>query len=110
MKTAQEHEIFRALADPSRLRIVCLLLEGEMCVCDLTAVLEMPQPTISRHVRTLKLAGLVRDRRSGKWVHYRLGDGAPLAALKPHLKTMAGREPYATDRDRLFQYEKVRTC
>lgn len=110
MKTVQEHEIFRALADQSRLRIVCLLLEGELCVCDLTAVLEMPQPTISRHMSTLKLAGLVNDRRAGKWVHYRLGDDAPLAALKPYLHTMADREPYATDRTRLHQHDKVRTC
>jgi len=110
MRTVAEYEVFKALSESSRLRIVCLLLQGELCVCDLTAVLGMPQPTISRHMSTLKLAGVVEDRRSGRWVHYRLAEGAPLNELKPYLRTMAKKQPYAADSDRLHQYERVRTC
>jgi ArsR family transcriptional regulator len=68
MKT---HELFKSLAEPMRLRIAILLLEQELCVCDLMAVLQLPQSTVSRHMSRLKSAGLVVDRREGKWVYYR---------------------------------------
>lgn len=62
----------KALSDESRLRILKLLGEGELCVCHLMRVLEMKQSRISRHMGVLKQAGLVEDRRAGKWVFYRL--------------------------------------
>ena len=65
-------EILKALADPTRLRIVSLLRHGELCVCDLMEALQIPQSTISRHLATLKNAGWVKARRSGKWMHYLL--------------------------------------
>lgn len=64
--------LFKALADRTRLRIVHLLLAGELCVCDLVAVLAAPQPTISRHLAYLRRAGWVRSRRAGQWSYYRL--------------------------------------
>ena len=64
--------LFKALGDPTRLRIVKLLERGERCVCQLTAALGMGQSRISRHLAILKDAGLIEDRRAGKWVHYRL--------------------------------------
>ena len=64
--------LFKALGDPTRLRIVKLLERGERCVCQLTAALGMGQSRISRHLAILKDAGLIEDRREGKWVHYRL--------------------------------------
>ncbi len=63
---------FRALADEKRLQIVELLLDGELCVCDLVDALQVAQPLLSFHLKTLKQAGLVLDRRAGRWVHYRL--------------------------------------
>lgn len=79
-------KLFKALGDPTRLRIVKLLEEGELCVCQLTAVLQMGQSRISRHLSILKQAGLIADRKQGKWVHYRLsrqGSGhLPNFALK----------------------------
>jgi ArsR family transcriptional regulator len=66
--------IFKALSDETRLRIMGLLLEGELCVCDLMAVLELPQSTTSRHLAYLRNAGLVSDRRQGVWMKYRLAD------------------------------------
>lgn len=65
-------EILKALADPTRLRIVSLLRHGELCVCDLMEALQIPQSTISRHLATLKNAGWVKARRNGKWMHYML--------------------------------------
>lgn len=61
---------FKALADPTRLRIMNLLSEGEVCVCFLSEVLRMVQPKISRHLAYLKKAGLVIVRREGTWSHY----------------------------------------
>lgn len=70
-------EILKALSDPTRLRIVSLLRHGELCVCDLTAALQIPQSTVSRHLSSLKNAGWVKPRRSGKWMHYLLLDDVP---------------------------------
>ncbi len=67
---------FRALADDKRLQIVDLLLGGEQCVCDLVDALQIAQPLLSFHLKTLKQAGLVLDRRAGRWVHYRLNPRA----------------------------------
>ena len=63
---------FKALADPTRLRILELLAEQEMCVCELMAALHLPQPLVSHHLRVLRQAGVVRDDRCGRWICYRL--------------------------------------
>lgn len=73
----QTAQIFKALSDETRLRIVGLLLEGELCVCDLVAVLNLPQSTVSRHLAYLKNSGLVNDRREGIWMHYQISSGDP---------------------------------
>jgi ArsR family transcriptional regulator len=64
------HRTFRALADPTRLRILNLLLNEPVCVCDLAATLGLPQPLVSRHLAYLRSAGLVQDRRCGTRVNY----------------------------------------
>ena len=63
---------FQALADPKRLRILELLRGGERCVCDLVTELGTSQPLLSFHLKILREAGLVSDRRDGRWVHYSL--------------------------------------
>jgi len=65
--------LFKALADATRLRILGLLLTGEVCVCDIHESLKIPQPKASRHLAYLRRAGLVDTRREGLWIHYRLG-------------------------------------
>ena len=67
-------EFFRALADETRLRILNLLVQGELCVCDIMTVLDIGQSKASRHLACLRNAGLVRDRRSGVWMHYSLAE------------------------------------
>ena len=62
--------IFKVLSDHTRIRILKLILQRELCVCELMQVLNMTQSRISRHVNLLKQAGLVKDRREGKWVYY----------------------------------------
>lgn len=71
----QTSQLFKALSDDTRLRILGLLLEGELCVCDLVTILDMPQSTVSRHLAYLRNSGLVSDNRQGVWMHYRLADG-----------------------------------
>ena len=66
-------QILKALSDPIRLRIILLLQsEGELCVCDLMAVLKLPQSTVSRHLAYLKRSCWVDTRREGVWMHYQL--------------------------------------
>ncbi len=73
-------QLFEALADRTRLRLLNLIGQGEICVCFFTAILRAPQPTISRHLAYLRKSGLVEARRDGKWMHYSLrppaGEGA----------------------------------
>jgi len=68
--------VAKAIADPSRVRILKLLQPGELCVCDITAALDLAPATISKHLAALKTAGLLQQRRDGKWVFYRLADRA----------------------------------
>jgi ArsR family transcriptional regulator len=65
-------EVYGALADQTRLRILALLRDGEVCVCHIHAALDAPQPTVSRHLAYLRKCNLVDARRDGTWMHYRL--------------------------------------
>lgn len=66
--------VFKALSDETRVKILKLLEHGELCVCDIVAALDTIQPKVSFHLGVLKEAGLIRDRKRGKWVHYRIDD------------------------------------
>jgi ArsR family transcriptional regulator, arsenate/arsenite/antimonite-responsive transcriptional repressor len=66
--------IFKALADDTRLRVLKLLSRGELCVCEIAAALDLEQPRLSFHLRILKEAGIVVDRRQERWILYRLND------------------------------------
>lgn len=63
-------DIFKALADKSRLSILDMLSCGEICACEITKVLGLTQPTISHHMKILQKVGLVNGRKEGKWMHY----------------------------------------
>lgn len=71
---SEMEEFFKALGDDTRLRILGLLLTGEVCVCDIHQSLKIPQPKASRHLAYLRRAGLVDTRRDGLWIHYRMAD------------------------------------
>lgn len=87
-----EH-VFKALGDATRLRILGLLLAGEVCVCDIHESLEIPQPKASRHLAYLRRAGLVETRRDGLWIRYRLGTMADpvLAAIMDAVRRALSR-------------------
>ncbi len=70
----QAVKIFKALSDPTRLRILMLLLQRELCVCELVYTLKMEQSRISHQLRVLRDADLVEDIRNGKWTNYRISD------------------------------------
>ncbi|OPY56590.1 MAG: DNA-binding transcriptional repressor ArsR [Methanosaeta sp. PtaU1.Bin112] len=77
-----EVDVFRAAADPCRFRILKLLKEGELCVCEIMTALNKPQSTTSHHLSILREAGLVRERRDGKWSYYRIADSAVVEMIK----------------------------
>jgi ArsR family transcriptional regulator len=79
----QLEALFKALADKTRLRILALLGNNEVCVCHIHDTLGLPQPTVSRHLAYLRRAGLVDTRRDGVWMHYQVA-----RALDPHVQTV----------------------
>lgn len=100
-------KLFKALADETRLRIVALLTHGELCVCHIQTALELPQPTISRHMAVLRAAGLVSARRAGSWIHYSLRvQDDPLAdtQLQALIDALSGRAALRR------QVAKLRAC
>lgn len=78
----QLEELFQALADPTRLRLLNLIAKGEICVCYFVAILKQAQPKISRHLAYLRRAGLVAARRNGKWMHYSLANPSTPSAAR----------------------------
>jgi len=72
--TDKQSRFFKALADETRLRILKLLEVREMCVCEVMVALDLTQPTASHHLGLLENAGLVKDRKEGKWVFYSIAD------------------------------------
>ena len=70
----QFEQVAKAVGDGSRTRILKMLERGELCVCQITAVLDLAPATVSKHLSGLKMAGLVHQRKEGRWVYYRLAD------------------------------------
>jgi ArsR family transcriptional regulator len=100
--------LFRALADFTRLRLLHLMGDEEICVCFLVESLGMSQPKISRHLSYLRRAGIVTARREGKWMHYRLSvpkDPHGATVLSAVRSGLASNPEMQTDRSRL-----VRLC
>ncbi len=85
--------LFQALGDRTRLRLLNLVADGEVCVCFFVEVLGEPQPKISRHLGVLRAAGLVAARRDGKWMHYRAAFPRELAPLFDALVEMLRADP-----------------
>jgi len=86
-------DLFHALSDETRLEILQHLKEGEQCVCDLTDALKSAQSRLSFHLKVLKDAGLIEDRREGRWMYYTLNEQAfdEVVDLAANLKGSMGR-------------------
>jgi ArsR family transcriptional regulator len=97
--------LFKALADPNRLRIVNILSHRSVCVCDLQSILDLSQPFISRHLAYLRKAGLVQDRRDGARVCYSLASETSLGpALQSFLREALAASPvFQADVKRLME-------
>jgi len=90
--------VAKALAHPGRLRILAMLSHGELCVCQITAMLGLATSTVSSHLRELRRAGLIRERKDGKWVHYELvGPGPLLEIVRLVLRLVEGDEQLRHD-------------
>jgi ArsR family transcriptional regulator len=87
--------VMKALSDPNRVKVVKMLQQREMCVCEMQEALGLAQPTVSKHLRILEDAGLVQSKKDGLWVCYRLGSGgSPYSAiLLGNLKHWIETEP-----------------
>ena len=96
--------LFRTLADPTRLRLLNLIADREICVCYFVGILQISQPKVSRHLAYLRRAGLVVSRRDGKWMHYRLAvprDQAAAVILRETLKHLRSKPEMRRDIARL---------
>jgi ArsR family transcriptional regulator len=104
-------ELFQALSDETRLRILGLLLAGEVCVCHIHESLKLSQPKVSRHLAYLRKAGLVDTRREGLWVHYRLADTSdPFVATIREAVTHVLRHLGTVQRDAQRLEKKTGCC
>lgn len=108
------NEIFKALGDETRLRILNILASGELCVCDIMEVLSLPQSKVSRHLALLRHAGLVIVRKEGLWVYYSVFEPQTkfLGELKTCLKLLGAMAPYKEDLNKVRDIVKknLRTC
>lgn len=98
-------QMFKALGDETRLRILGLLIQGELCVCDIMEVLKLPQSTASRHLAYLKNSHWVCGTRRGKWMYYRLDAGVSDNSVR-HLiiQHLASLSEIRADHQRLFSH------
>jgi ArsR family transcriptional regulator len=100
--------VYKALSHPGRLRILAMLRGGELCVCQITAVLGVAPSTVSAHLTELRRAGLVAERKDGRWVHCSLADDE---AARRHLagvwETVDGDAQVAADEDLLSRLRTV---
>ena len=106
-------ELFKALADETRLRILNLLYERELCVCDVMAVLDISQSKASRHLIALKRAGLANDRREAQWMYYSLIPGKEAFFIEELVVNRLRKEERCIDDLKLlgdWVKEKERKC
>jgi ArsR family transcriptional regulator len=106
-KSAGIELLFKALADRTRLRIINLMGQGEICVCFFVEVLQVKQSRISRHLAYLRNAGLVKARREGKWMHYGISDVSDpdVAHVFGEVRACLGRDSeMQRDRERLLHF------
>jgi ArsR family transcriptional regulator len=94
-------ELFKALSDPTRLRCLSLLVSAdELCVCELTYALGLPQPRVSHHLAALRKTALVTDRKAGLWIYYRLNPQLPpwiVEVIRTTAQGISSQQPYAGD-------------
>lgn len=94
---------FNILSDKTRLRILLLLLENELCVCELMGALDMSQPRISQQLSILKQSKLVKDRRNGKWIYYKVDKSVDVEFIKKVFELL----PIWLENDDILKLDKL---
>jgi ArsR family transcriptional regulator len=106
-------QIYKALSEEMRLRILMLLTQGELCVCDIMAVLDEPQSKVSRHLAYLKNSGLIQGKRVGTWMHYFVRDpldgltSAHIELLKKELSNLVWAK---ADAEKMREVQAQKLC
>ncbi|HOW55298.1 MAG TPA: metalloregulator ArsR/SmtB family transcription factor [Syntrophorhabdaceae bacterium] len=106
-------QIYKALSERMRLRILMLLTHGELCVCDIMAVLEEPQSKVSRHVAYLKNSGLIKGKRVGTWMHYFLKEpleGLAAAHVEFIRRELSGLDWAKADAEKMRNVQAKKLC
>jgi ArsR family transcriptional regulator, arsenate/arsenite/antimonite-responsive transcriptional repressor len=108
------NELFSLLSDQTRLRCLILLQkEGELCVCEISQIMESIQPKISRHLALMRKSGLVSDERRGQWVYYSLNKSLPSwtkRIIESTLENLMKEEPYNSDIRKIRSLKKENIC
>lgn len=108
MKLPDFQKVLEAMADPTRLRILSLLQEGELCVCDVMSVLKEPQSKISRHLAYLRRFGMVKTRKQGFWMYYSL-TAPKLKTIQAVLRALDyARQDFDELKKDLTEYKKLK--
>jgi ArsR family transcriptional regulator len=106
--------VFKALSDPNRIRIVKMLEARELCVCEVREVLDLSTSTVSKHLSILRDADLILDSKDGKWVNYRLNDKSESGFVRSQLdlvkKTFFDDEQVVSDRKKLQNVDRNLIC
>ena len=100
-------KVFKALSDPNRMRIMKMVLERELCLCEVREILDLSNSTVSKHLTILRDAGLVLDSKEGKWVNFRINDASSDPIIRAALKLV--RESFGDDDHVREDLRKVRT-
>jgi ArsR family transcriptional regulator, arsenate/arsenite/antimonite-responsive transcriptional repressor len=106
-------QTFKALSEEMRLRIMMLLIHGELCVCDLMAIFNEPQSKVSRHLAYLKHSGLLQSKRVGVWMHYLLKESLDEISRSQlnFMKDQLGRQAlFENDFKKMEEVKKQKLC
>jgi len=106
--------VYKALSDSSRLRILMMLKEKSLCVCEMVDILELANSTVSKHLSILRNANLIIDEKNGRWVNYRIartGESDDIDFVLAHLEQKINNdEQVASDREKLKGVDRYAIC
>jgi ArsR family transcriptional regulator len=110
----KQSEIFKALSEPNRIRIVKMLQQRSLCVCEITEILQLAASTVSKHLSILKSSGLIIDEKDNKWINYKISpnpeDAGVISALFSVKLLMEDDEVIKNDREKLKTVDREVLC
>lgn len=110
----REHvNVFKALSDPNRIRIMKMVVERELCLCELREILDLSNSTVSKHLTILRDAGLLLDSKDGKWVNFRLNDKSEHRFIRSVISLMKNSfddEAMQEDLKKVRKVDRIKIC